>query len=100
MPTKFETKYDTIISFHVLEHIWPDDVPIFAKNVYDNLREGGCFIISIPYKDAYADPTHVAIYDEISLEQIFKSVGFNTIECLRDDRWPHEKNLLTALFKK
>jgi 2-polyprenyl-3-methyl-5-hydroxy-6-metoxy-1,4-benzoquinol methylase len=99
-PTKFSAKYDTIVSFHVLEHIWSDDVSIFAKNIYDNLKDEAYFIISIPYKDFYDDPHHVAVYDEVSLRNIFESAGFSTIECVKDDRWPHEKNLLTAVFKK
>ena len=94
------TKYDTITSFHTLEHIIREDVPSFVNNMFRNLNEGGCVIISIPYMHHYEDPHHVVFYDEKLLTKTFTSAGFTTVECLKDDRWEMEKNLLTAVFKK
>jgi 2-polyprenyl-3-methyl-5-hydroxy-6-metoxy-1,4-benzoquinol methylase len=95
-PTKL---YDTAVSFHTLEHIWPDDVSVFITNIFNHLKSGGTFIISIPYELSYSDPTHVGTYNEHSLKQLCESSGFSTIECIKDGRWPLH-NLLTAVFTK
>lgn len=97
--SNLNTKFDTIISFHTLEHIFPDDAIYFAKNIYEDLKKDGYFIIGIPYNRAYPDACHVAFYTENTLSTLFESVGFKTIECFKDDRFL-EKNILTGLFKK
>lgn len=92
-------KFDTIISFHTLEHIFPEDATNFVKNIYMDLKHDGYFIIGVPYERAYPDPCHVAFYNETTLSELLESVGFKTIKCFKDDRF-HEKNILTGLFKK
>lgn len=91
--------FDFLMSFHTLEHIYPADAPRFVREAFRMLKSGGHFLISIPYDRAYPDPCHVAFYIEDSLRELFEASGFETIECLKDDRW-NEKNLLTALFAK
>lgn len=92
-------EFDTIISFHTLEHVFPDDATSFVKNIYTDLKQDGYFIIGIPYDRAYPDSCHVAFYNEITLPELLESVGFKTIQCFKDDRF-HEKNILTGLFRK
>lgn len=94
-----DDSFDTVISFHTLEHIYPEDVPTFLQNIYNKLKKGGYFIISIPYKNAYSDECHVSFYDECTLNELCNRTGFFTIECVKDERWT-EKDLLTAVFLK
>lgn len=91
--------YDTIMTFHTLEHIYPDDVKEVVQEMFRILKAGGHVLISIPYKDNYGDPCHVAFYDENTLRVLFEDCGFVTLTCMEDNRWA-EKGLLTALFRK
>ena len=93
-------KFDFAMSFHTLEHIFPDDVALFVKEIHRILKDGGHVLISIPYDHAYPDPAHVAFYTVDSICALFESNGFYTIEALKDNRWPDQKDLLTALFMK
>lgn len=99
LPTE-NNKFDFIMSFHTLEHIYPEDSNRFAQETYRVLKPGGYFLISIPYDHAYPDPAHVAFYNVDSLCKLFEDNGFETIECMKDNRWQDQKKLLTALFTK
>lgn len=98
IPANSDT-FDFAMSFHTLEHIYPEDAAKFVKESLRILKPGGHMLISIPYEKAYPDPTHVAFYNVESLTQLFEDNGFITIECMKDNRW-REKNLLTGLFYK
>lgn len=93
-------EFDAVVSFHTLEHIYPEDSDRFASNIYSNLKSKGKFIISIPYKQKYKDEHHRAFYDETSLPDLMKKAGLNCIECFQDKRWKDEVGLMTALFEK
>ena len=90
---------DSIVSFHTLEHIYPDDVDQFLNAAYRSLKAGGYMVISIPYEHAYPDPCHVGFYNEQSLTACMEQAGFEMKQCFKDDRF-EEKNLLTGLFLK
>lgn len=92
-------KFDFLMSFHTLEHIYPQDVDSFIKEIFRVLKPGGHLLISIPYDHAYPDPAHVGFYTEDDLMNLFEKWGFYTVECMKDDRW-FEKDLLTGLFQK
>lgn len=94
-----DRQFDTVVSFHTLEHIYPEDADKFASNIASNLKIGHKFITSLPYKEGYKDEHHHAFYDEVSLAKLFENVGLKCIECFPDKRW-HETNLLTGLFEK
>jgi ubiquinone/menaquinone biosynthesis C-methylase UbiE len=94
-----DNKFDFMMSFHTLEHIYPEDAPQFAKEVHRLLKPGGIFLLSIPYDKAYPDPAHVAFYNVETLTQLFENAGLYTVEATKDNRW-QEKDLLTALFTK
>jgi 2-polyprenyl-3-methyl-5-hydroxy-6-metoxy-1,4-benzoquinol methylase len=99
---KLNKKFDTIVSFHTLEHIYPEDVDVFIKNIYKMLNVGGNFIISIPYEKAYDNTDtvhHVAYYNEVSLNGVMERNKFTLIKSFKDDRW-NEKNILTGIYKK
>jgi 2-polyprenyl-3-methyl-5-hydroxy-6-metoxy-1,4-benzoquinol methylase len=92
-------KFDVIQSFHTLEHIYPEDAPKFVQECHRTLKSNGILLISIPYDHAYPDSAHVAFYNVETLCNLFDNNGFETIECLKDNRW-NEKELLTGLFRK
>jgi ubiquinone/menaquinone biosynthesis C-methylase UbiE len=94
-----DNKFNFVMSFHTLEHIYSDDAEKFVKEVFRILKPDSYFLISIPYNRAYPDPCHVAFYNVDSLCELFEKYGFQVIECMRDNRW-NEKELLTGLFFK
>ena len=96
----FDKSFDTIVSFHTLEHIYPEDVNIVLETLYNSLTDDGYFIISIPYEHAFDDGTqHVAFYNENTLSELFEKNNFETVECLYDNRHS-EGGILTGVFKK
>ena len=97
---EYDGKFDSIVSFHTLEHIYPDDVDAVLQKLKSYLIDGGYFVISIPYKEAYDNgEQHVAYYDEISLKSLFEKNNYETIECYYDNRCGGG-GILTGLFKK
>lgn len=94
-----DCQYDMITTFHTLEHIYISDVDDILREMYRILKPNGYVLISIPYKENYPDPCHVAFYDEDSLRELFKKHNFITIHCFEDNRW-NQQGLLTALFLK
>lgn len=96
----FNKSFNTIVSFHTLEHIYPEDVNFVLEKLYNSLTENGYFIISIPYEHAFDDGTqHVIFYNEKTLSELFEQHNFKTIECLYDNRHS-EGGILTGVFKK
>jgi ubiquinone/menaquinone biosynthesis C-methylase UbiE len=91
--------FDFMYSFHVLEHIYENDIKQVINEFFRILKKGGYILISIPYDHYYPDPCHVCFYTEETLQKLFKDAGFITLECFKDDRFI-EKNLLTGLFYK
>ena len=92
-------KFDFLMSFHVLEHIYPEDSVQFVSEIYRVLKPGGHLVLSIPYEHAFPDPCHVAFYNVESVCTLFERCGFLTIECMKDNRWD-QKELLTGVFYK
>ena len=100
LDVNFDEMFDTIVSFHTLEHIYPEDVNYVLSKLNNSLVENGHLIISIPYRQSHDNGNqHVAYYDEISLSKLFESNGFTTVECLQDNRLT-EGGILTGIFKK
>lgn len=92
-------KYDTIVSFHTIEHIYPDDIDTILKKFYNLLKNGGYFITSIPFEKAYDNYQHVAYYNEITLKELFERNGYITVECVGNDgRFDYAS--LTGIFRK
>jgi 2-polyprenyl-3-methyl-5-hydroxy-6-metoxy-1,4-benzoquinol methylase len=92
--------FDTIISFHTIEHIYPEDIDLILQKFYKILKNNGYFITSIPYEKSYDNGIHhVAFYNENSLSELFENNGFETIECLNDNR-VGIGGILTGVFRK
>lgn len=97
----FETgSFDLIYSFHTLEHIFPEDLETFVKNVVNMLADNGFLLIAVPYDRAYNDKTHVSFFDNSSLiKTIEQDTRMSVYEILDKDRWS-DPDILVALFKK
>ena len=96
---KIDEKFDSIVCFHVFEHIYPDDVPAFLSNVSDMLDDKGFLIMGMPYDKAFNDKCHVAWYKVDSLVEVMSKNGFDTIRAYKEDRY-RDRNNLIGLFKK
>lgn len=94
--------YDSAISFHTLEHIYPEDSDAFIKNSTFSLKSGGKLVISIPYMNEYEDKHHRDFYDVEKLNNTICRNGFDCIECnLHTDSFVwNERHLLVGLFTK
>lgn len=99
--------FDSIIDFHTLEHIYPEDLNQVINEKYRILKHNGHVILSIPYEKAFYSPTeipiqHVNFFNENKLKESFELNKFETIECYKDNRigdfWG--SLCLTAIFKK
>ena len=83
----FDTKYNMIVSFEVLEHIF--DLSKFIKKLFDILEEGGKLNFEVPnhndallvnyksdyYQSFYYHKSHVHYFTPESLIKIFKHFG-------------------------
>jgi len=94
-----DSQFDFAMTFHTLEHIYPQDADKFVSEMFRVLKDDSHLLISIPYERAYPDPAHVAFYNVQSLNELFNKNGFETIECIKDDRW-NEGGLLTGVYYK
>jgi len=72
--------FDGAISFHVLEHIYPEDLDPFMANLWRILKWGGKVLISIPYGRNYNSPEHVNYFDMDTLSILFTKNGFDVLD--------------------
>lgn len=91
--------FDTVVTFHTLEHIYQEDLDAFVQELANLLRPGGNCMVLIPFDHAYPDPCHVSFFKEADLIVLFERHGLMTRYCFKDDRY-HEKDLLHAMFVK
>lgn len=79
-------QFDSAICFHTLEHIYENDFDLVFSEWKRVIKNGGNFILSVPFLRAYDDPCHVNYFDEASLSDLFSRYGFKVNECYRDQR--------------
>lgn len=104
-PEDFDTKFDKIFLFHVLEHI---EKPIdFLKSLKLLLKENGKIYIEVPNVDDvmvksfkcrpfiehYYKKAHLFNFNEKGLEYIFKHSDFNDYEITYIQRYNFSNNL-------
>lgn len=95
-----DAKYDVICTFHTLEHIWPDHLAQFVKNVINLLAVNGALIVVVPFETSYNDPTHVSFFNHATLATLIQNnENMTTIEILDPMRW-NDPNILVGLFKR
>ena len=74
-------QFDTITAWEVVEHIKPQDLKMFFKQINDNLCPGGFFCGSISYaEDAVKDENrewhvlHQTVWDQMTWNENFNSI--------------------------
>jgi len=97
--------FDGVISFHTLEHIYPEDLDAFVVNVRRILKPDGKALICIPHKCAFDSPEHVSYFSIHALHALFVKHGFVVLELYVTDSgvvdyagW--DTAVLTGLFIK
>lgn len=78
--------FDSATCFHTLEHIYKEDYNKVFSEWKRVIKDGGHFIVSVPYLNAYDDPCHTNYFDEKSLSNLFIENDFEVVECYRDTR--------------
>lgn len=84
MPSDY---FDSAFMFHVIEHIYPKDRKTIFSDIRRVVKRNGVFIITTPYQHAYdTELQHVDFFDENTLSEVIAGLGFEVIECYRDQR--------------
>lgn len=93
--------FDSATCFHTLEHIYIEDYNKVFSEWKRVIKDGGHFIVSVPYLNAYDDPCHVNYFDENNLSELFTQHGFEVVECYRDNREGFDcLNMVSKVNKK
>jgi len=93
--------FDSATCFHTLEHIYPEDYNSVFSEWKRVIKDGGHFIVSVPYMRAYDDHCHVNYFDENNLSELFLLHGFEVVECYRDNREGFDcLNIVSKINKK
>jgi ubiquinone/menaquinone biosynthesis C-methylase UbiE len=93
--------FDSATCFHTLEHIYIEDYNKVFSEWKRVIKDGGHFIVSVPYLNAYDDPCHVNYFDENKLSELFTQHGFEVVECYRDNREGFDcLNMVSKVNKK
>jgi SAM-dependent methyltransferase len=85
-----EKNFDLIYSFHLIEHLHPDDLPVHLQSVFDHLRSGGVHLVITPNAvtgphdisrgfDDTASGFHLKEYTYAELLPALRRAGFRNI---------------------
>jgi SAM-dependent methyltransferase len=83
-----EQKYDCIIAFQVMEHIYPKDINKVLEKIDNALKPNGVFIVEVPHPNAhyYTEPNHVSHFDsEQKIHDVF-GTKFKVIDIVHETR--------------
>lgn len=72
--------FDSVISFHALEHIYPEDLDMFVAHLRRILKMDGKVLISIPYMRNYDSPEHASYFNKYALRVLFNGHGFDILD--------------------
>ncbi len=95
--------FDGIISFHTLEHIFPEDVGTFIRHMYELLVMGGKVFVSIPNDHWIGSSEHKTFYTMQTLCDVFRKGGFSPLcawVCNGSGGDTGEMAILNGLFGK
>lgn len=98
-----EEFFDFGYSFHVLEHIFPEDVDAVMKETTKTIKLGGHMLINMPDKHSCPWETkHVYHPDLAELNELMEKHGYETVESYADERGGQVGNSrnITGLYKK
>ncbi len=83
--------YDVIIAKDIFEHLPLQELFFLAKELKRILKKGGTIVGHVPnangifgMKIRYGDLTHVQAFNEKSLNQLFRTVGFDHVRVIED----------------
>ena len=90
-----------VVSFHVIEHLAPEDVERLVRLAFTALRPGGVLVLETPNplsvavtaRSFWLDPTHKRPVHPEALSASYEQAGFTGIERLDLRRWPEEERL-------
>jgi len=94
----YSNYFDTIISFHVLEHIYPEDLKKVLLEKNKILKKDGNLIVSLPYKRSLYCSEHVNFFTLKSLNEAISSQGFIEKDLYIDLRTGSK--CITGIYKK
>lgn len=93
---------DVVLLFDVLEHLTRDELFSTLDGVHRILREGGVCIVHVPNAEGiygmrirYGDLTHEQSFTSRSMQQVFATIGFASVECFEDK--PKVHGILSGL---
>lgn len=94
--------FDVVISFHTLEHIYPEDLKNVLKEKNRVLKSGGKVLLSLPYKKAFDCNQHVNYFDLEKIEKELSEANFIKEELYIDKRMGDTPQhfCITGVFKK
>lgn len=79
--------FDNAYMLHTIEHIYESDRKSIFYNIKRLLKSGAYLLITAPFEHAYDEGfEHVAFFDVESLSGAMKNLGFEVMECYRDQR--------------
>lgn len=83
LPFEFEF-FDIVVCLDVLEHIEPTQIFKAYKNIFNVLRRGGIFIVSVPLNEDLHENNnpngHLRIYTQNILKAELRMAGFDVLE--------------------
>ena len=68
----FKSIADVLTIVEVLEHIPPDNINVFIKNIHYVLKENGILILTVPSKNIKLNKKHYQHFDELTLLKLFE----------------------------
>jgi len=99
IPSDTSTKFDCVISFSVLEHVYNPNT--FIQEIQNYMAPNGSLVVSTPFIGGmwykilgkkwsfFIPPEHVCLYNHNSISQLLKQNGFKNIEMfISSHAWP------------
>jgi SAM-dependent methyltransferase len=82
---------DTILMIDILEHLENDEMFEALDEVFRVLRKGGVCVAHVPNAEGlygmrvrYSDMTHERAFAPKSARQLFRTIGFNDVQCFEE----------------
>ena len=107
MDNFFEKKYgdfDGIVSFDVLEHIYPENEEKYMNTVIENLKDTGTFVVGTPsletqqYSKENITGAHVNVYKGETFYKMLKRYFYNVYLFTQNDEIIHTGHLRMANY--
>ncbi len=101
---KIYGEFDGIVSFDVLEHIYPENEGAFMQTVLMNLRDTGTFVVGTPsletqqYSKENVTGAHVNVYKGEDFYHMLKKYFYNVYLFTQNDEIIHTGHLRMANY--